>query len=279
MDKKDLKRVQEIDTELLLMVDAICKKHHLQYMLFFGSLIGAVRHGGPIPWDDDIDIAMTRSNYERFAQVLPNEIDHKLYNIKFMGSGSIDYVTEIKIGKVGTTFCMPGTETIDIMNQVQLDVFCFEPMKPMSQKQYAFYKKIWKVMNICRLNSSEKTLLKYCVDNGNRNLKSVYKIGLNCLHLIRALVGERQIEKLGYKMFVDKTGKSALLTIIQANVVVDKKWVEHTQLLDYAGYRIPVPIDYDACLKSSYGDYMKLPPEEHRYRKNFDIWVFKENKK
>ena len=64
--KQDLARVHEANLKVLKEIDRICRKHHIQYMLDSGTLLGAVRHKGFIPWDDDADVAFTRPNFERF---------------------------------------------------------------------------------------------------------------------------------------------------------------------------------------------------------------------
>ena len=67
---------------ILREFDRICKKHNISYMLFAGSTIGAARHKGFIPWDDDVDVAMLRSEYERFLEIAPSELDDNIYYLQ-----------------------------------------------------------------------------------------------------------------------------------------------------------------------------------------------------
>lgn len=69
-----LKRLQDLELEMMLKIDEICKRHDLTYYLMGGTLIGAVRHQGFIPWDDDIDLGMPRPDYEKFLQIAPKEL-------------------------------------------------------------------------------------------------------------------------------------------------------------------------------------------------------------
>ena len=69
-----LRKQQNRMTEMLLVVDGICKKHGIRYWLCAGTLLGAVRHGGYIPWDDDLDVGLLRKDYQRLMEVLPGEL-------------------------------------------------------------------------------------------------------------------------------------------------------------------------------------------------------------
>lgn len=276
MTEKDLQRVQEIDAELLLMVDQICRRNNIQYFLFYGSLLGAVRHHGPIPWDDDVDICMTRENYQHFASVLDQEISDADYEVQIMGSGSTEYLSEIKIGKKNTLFCLPGSEKLGIMNRVQLDVFCLDYIRPMSLQRYRRLFNVWKFLRLCKLNKGEKQLLMLCIDRSNHRYKALYKIGLNLLHGLRFFIGEKNIERIGYRLFVDETKTSKIMAVAGSKELWKKDYFTNIILADYSGKLVPIPERASEILENQYGDYMKYPPEGKRLKNNFDVWVFKE---
>ena len=77
MTEENLKSFQKLLLLIVDEIDRICKKYDIKYTLFAGSLLGAVRHKGIIPWDDDIDIAMPREDFEYFFRVCEKELDHK----------------------------------------------------------------------------------------------------------------------------------------------------------------------------------------------------------
>lgn len=79
---KQLQKHQGIMFQMLCELDAICRRNNINYMLFAGSALGAVRHKGFIPWDDDLDIVMLREDYDRFLSVAPNELDGKQYYLQ-----------------------------------------------------------------------------------------------------------------------------------------------------------------------------------------------------
>ncbi len=79
MELSEARKIQEVAYDILLEIDRICKENNIEYTLACGTALGAVRHQGFIPWDDDLDISMTRENYERFVQVLPTSLKNDYY--------------------------------------------------------------------------------------------------------------------------------------------------------------------------------------------------------
>lgn len=273
MTLEDLKQVQKIDTEILFNVIDICERHDIEYYLMYGTLLGAVRHKGPIPWDDDVDIGMTRSNCDKFLKVAKEELDPR-NEIKIMGSGNVNYTFELKIGRKGTVYCMPGTEKFDIMNRVQLDIFVLDDLKSCSP----FKDKFISLLRIISLNNDEKRLLRLSILKSKKIFKWVYILGLGLLHAIRAILTEEGIERWIYNMLVLREGTSE--HIGWALSIKDSFWRKvdfgHPIKTLYAGRMCCVPENPDAVLTRSYGStYMQFPPEEKRLRNHFDEWIFR----
>jgi lipopolysaccharide cholinephosphotransferase len=101
MEKLDIKQVQKMQLDVLDMVHGICLKHSIKYYLIGGALIGAIRHKGFIPWDDDIDIGMMRSDYNRFLEICKEELGES-YFLQVYGSDKGYYLPIARI-------CIRGT--------------------------------------------------------------------------------------------------------------------------------------------------------------------------
>lgn len=277
MTQEDLRKAQRISHEMLDVVDNICKQHGIEYFLMFGTLLGSVRHKGSIPWDFDVDIIMTKEYWNRFADVAAKELEGTDYLVKVMGSGSTKYLNELKIGKKNTVFCMPGTEDLDVMNNVFLDVFCFNDARTFSHNSFRlFIYKIWTFLRLVKQKKDEKRLLSLCIDRSTHRNKWFYKSCLWGAHVLRMIFGEEFFEWMGYKMLVDDSGKSAWLWENANHILYKKEWFEHAVEGEYEGKKYPIPCGWHEVLTTRYGDYMQLPPENERYSKYFDEWVFKE---
>lgn len=275
MTIEDLAQVQRIGHEILWDVVRICRKHNIAYFLMFGTLLGAVRHGSVIPWDDDVDIGMTRENYLKFLQVAPSELDPR-NEITIMGSGDTRYLSELKVGRKNTWYYLEGTRDLKLMHQIQLDIFPVDHLKDLSPFQSKLCQAIRDVLMVAKLSWDEKKLIIRCIRESNHRGKAFYIAGLTCLHLLRLFPGERRIEKRIYHMLVDPTQTSDKMGVALLSGPV-YAYPAHcflsAEALEYEGRRVSVPADYRAFLQIRYGDYLQLPPEDRRYKKRFSRYV------
>lgn len=140
MTKEELRRMQLIQLELLLEVDRICRKYHISYSVEGGTLLGAVRHGGFIPWDDDVDIAMVRSEYRKFCKVCKKELDQEKYFFQNHDTDPEYRWGYAKVLKNGTSFVRYGQEHMKMRRGVYVEIFLMDgiPEGRIEKKFYNF---------------------------------------------------------------------------------------------------------------------------------------------
>lgn len=250
-----LEEAKKIELEILLFFVRFCKENKKQCFLAGGTLIGAIRHKGFIPWDDDIDTYVMREDYN---WLLEN------FN-KMNGDGRYKLIAPKTLSARHSFVKIIDTKTVKIENGVDykngylgidIDVFPLDG-QPDSEKEFnAWYKKL---MRIYKLHS-------YCILDTAGKIKRILAIPV-----IRFLTGGRikllaKAEKL-HKKYPCKNAKyigAVECAFNQPGNRYEKEWFSEAIEADFEGYKLPIPIGYDEILKKVYGDYMKLPPIEQQ---------------
>ena len=124
-DKEELKRVQNAQKEILKSFDLFCKEHDLKYFLTFGTLLGAIRHKGFIPWDDDIDVGMLREDYDKFIELAKDGFGDK-YEVltPLLNKNYCSSVTHVQNKK--TTFVSEGAKDLKCHLGINIDIFVYD---------------------------------------------------------------------------------------------------------------------------------------------------------
>lgn len=269
MEKSELQIVQKVAKEILFDIVDVCENNNIEYFLMYGTLIGAVRHRGIIPWDDDIDIGMTRENYQKFLQVAGTQLSPENHLILM---GDRDSLSEIKIGRYGTVYCLKEARDLSIASEITVDIFLIDFVKesaPLVNTMKSRFRSFLRLSSLCW---DEKKLLFISIDKSTHRMKWLYKLGLNCMHLLRMILGETGINRIIYKMYVDKSGKSGRLACASFDnysYPAEYKIIK----LPFEGRLLNAMNNYDEMLKKEYGDYMQLPPEDKRYNSHIKDWV------
>lgn len=264
IEGEEFRRLQLIGLELVTEFDRVCRENDIKYSMDGGTLLGAVRHKGFIPWDDDIDVMMLREDYDRFRKVvgqLNPEIcfwqDHETDPEYRWGYG--------KLRRTGTTFIRAGQEHIKCKTGVCMDVLPLDdvPKSLVGQMVFDFYcflmrKILWSEVG----KYSEKNLLK--------------RICYRVLSHIHPDFVFRQCKRFEKKSRNDSENRVRVLTLpaygkyykiknpIRERYGMPKEWLRHLVWYEFEGIQLPGVKDYDAYLTYAYGDYRKLPPEEDR---------------
>ena len=265
MKKIEVDELREIQIRVLDEVADFCDEHGIQYWLDCGTLLGAVRHKGYIPWDDDIDIGMLREDYNRF--ITEFNVSHKGSNFEFRSIEThLDW--HLPFGKVmdtTTLFIQDGFEF-----GINIDVFPFDDVPNDRKLLNKIYKKRDKL----------KTL---DVARRNRKKPSGGFIRRTIVHCIRFV-----LHRFPEFYFVHKLSQEAQKNnnkgLKNIGIIVgdstrcsSKLWISAVTEATFEGKKYKIPKDYDLWLKDIFGpQYMQLPPENKRKRHSFEAYVVKE---
>ena len=253
MRKIDIHELRTIQLSLLDEVDVFCKKNGIRYSLCGGTLLGAVRHGGYIPWDDDIDLMMPREDYDRFARTFrsPRAV------LQDLRENPAVIESFLKVCRRGTL--MLDTTLGRRQWGIYIDIFPIDGA-PADYAEHcrrlaALRAQLPVVCPFYRIVPHHKGLwlLKYLV---KRALHPSYA---NILDL------KDEIEDLARTYSPETSGFAGVLLGCYGEREVMLKYVfaDYGELM-FEGKAYPAIMGYDAYLKSLYGNYMQLPPEEER---------------
>ena len=250
-------------------IDAICNKYNLQYFLAYGTLIGAVRHKGIIPWDDDMDIMMPRGDYEKFIQIYEKEGQYSItspcsknplyYFAKIYNKNTIKKEKGISYKK----FTPLG---------VDVDIFPLDNYLGLPTNNLVKNKWIFRMLYFFR---------GFAIDRITTQKSRKYPILSYLLGVLSHIVGNK-IVMIIYERIAKHNNlkKSNLLTVysgMENLSIFNKSDFSSYLVFPFEDRKYRIPIGYDNILKAIYGDYMKLPPKEMQKSHHLNV-IFWRNK-
>ena len=259
MDKELLRKVQLVQLEIAKEIKRVCEENDIRYFLAAGSFLGAVRHQGFIPWDDDMDIGMFRSDYEKFCRIAPQKLD-KRYCLQ---NWHTDPNYSLPFGKVvkRNTLYLENKKSRRIQeNGIYVDIFAYDnaPEDPLERANLAK-----RLLSIFRTKLMKSGYAPWREEN-----KIIWRKRIGYVYYqIKALfVSQRELAK-AYDALAVALPESPLVYEQKGRakpIYFPRKLVEELADYTFEGVTFKGPKDYDAYLKLDFGDYMQLPPEDKR---------------
>lgn len=254
LNREDLSRLKETEFEMLKAFDELCKTLNLKYYLLGGTLLGAVRHKGFIPWDDDIDVGMLREDYEVFIKCAQSLLPPELFVQNFYTDPEFPH-NFTKIRNSNTTFIETPVRNQKINHGVFIDIFPLDyyPEKPRAVKWFNIRNK-W-------LSRAVRAYFYMPHVTAVPRVRAIDAVMKMMYPSVNKLIRKR--EKL-YTAFKSGTRIANYSGAWGAKEIVPSEWYDTGAELEFEGLRTIGPKHYEKWLTQVYGDYMQLPPVEKR---------------
>lgn len=259
---EEFRKMQLLELDMLVEFDRLCQEHGINYVIFGGTMLGAVRHKGYIPWDDDADIAMLREDYEKFKTVcnqLNKDIcyfqDHTTDKMYRWGYG--------KLRRTGTTYIRVGQEHLKCLTGVFVDIFPMDdvpkslPLQILQDRYcYCLRKILWSEVAKHQTHGLKKlwfSMLSHIPTKRVFHWLTVYtrRSSNASSNRVRCLL-------------FPATGTLYVKNPTRERYSMPKSWFTQRARYEFEKQQLYGTRDYDSALSYIYRDYMKLPPENKR---------------
>ena len=264
-DEAVLKRLHNAEMVILKDFIAICEKYDINYFAISGTAIGAVRHQGFIPWDDDIDIAMLREDYEKFVKVAPQEFGDK-YRMMGPDMPNKYYNLQPAMERLGTKFVTDGAWASNLEPGIFLDLFIYDNIPEDEKEANKIIKKckLYKTLYIMRNINYFKILKGFpFLQKLKLIVSGIIRIGLRLIPN-----GDRWLYEKYMSLATKYYGKTNRYTALSdpGSDIMGITRDEIFPLVDMPFEDITIKMlnNYDEQLKRHMGDYMEIPPVEKR---------------
>lgn len=266
-EEHKLSELQAAELEIFKIFLNICHEYDLSYYIWGGSFLGAVRHKGFIPWDDDIDVAMPRADFERFLDIAPGVLPENLYLSTY--NLRQDHVTLVaQIFNKNKAFTL-NNATKKIQTGAWIDILVIDgaPDPGLKRKLFGIKYMYYRMMNqfahfdeIVNLNKKRPWYEKAAI-----RFAQITKIEK---HLNPVKIGDKFHKLLRSNDYEKKTYVGTFMGAAKMHEIIPKAYLEPGAEYAFEDMIVNGPSNYDEYLKHFYGDYMTPPPENERNRHN-----------
>lgn len=252
-----MNELQKTELDLFCCFAEACEKLNLNYFLVCGSALGAARHQGVIPWDDDFDVGMYREDYNKFMEQAPDLLPEGIFLQNFRSDPAFPYVFA-KLRNSNTTFLQTVLEDMDINHGIYLDIFPLDgyPEDPAEQKKLARKKKIYTRQLNCALKMPKNLSFKGKILIATLRTIGYHKRTAQILEKYEALISQYPVQ--GAKIICNHGTWYGTRDYIAA------EYYGKGSDAIYEGLTVRVPEKCDEYLTALYGDWRTPPPPEKR---------------
>lgn len=252
----EMKKIWAVELDLLAKFIDVCERYGLCYFADGGTLLGAVRHKGFIPWDDDVDVMMPRKDYNKLFEIASQEFQYPYFFQNTLTENGF-FRTHAQLRNSSTTGFIEIDSKKDINRGIFLDIFPLDGVPDSRVKQWMLKKRI----------ETEKKILAYEYDRDYEQLPLKGKINYKLVHAF--------FKVISFKKFFNRFNQKTLAKYSQKptrlvgdlslkwreNVHWKAEWFDGYVLLQFEKLQIRVPLFYKEVLAHQYGDFMRLPAD------------------
>lgn len=261
---EQLQSLKNCERDMLSEFVRICDKHGIKYFVQGGTLLGTVRHGGFIPWDDDVDVSLHRDDYEKFIAVAQKELpDYYFLQTKDTDPEYPNNFAKIRDSR--TTFIESSAKKLNINHGVYIDIFPLD--------NYPSGKKA-KVYELKKKLLTQRIYKAFYMPHMSFIAKIITMITMLLFPSLRGAVDKRE------KLFKSVPYSDRVINNSGAwldKEIIPREWVQDAIKMEFEGIKVNVSDKFDEWLTYVYGDYMSLPPENERVGHHY-VDIFDMNK-
>lgn len=254
MTELSLQEIKEIEFGILKEFDAFCKANGIRYFISHGTLLGAIRYKGFIPWDDDIDVLVPREDYDRLLSIYPDSGKYHLYAFEKDSSFLFPYA---KLVDTTTRKVEPGYDNGTPLG-LDIDVFPLDAWaddREQAKKEVAYIRRNTFFLTMTKIDRPGSA------NPAKRFVKGIVMRFCKCFgseHYLRKILAQCVKHSRTRSAFL---GNKAWCVYGERDILPAETFSEAVEI-EFEGERFPAPVGYDTFLSSLYGDYLPEPPKE-----------------